>query len=62
MNLPAYFRAQAERCLRLSRTCFDLSVAEQLRGMADDLRGKAVELESAYPPATRHNARHSSHG
>jgi hypothetical protein len=62
MTLPAYFRAQAERCLRLSRTCFDLSVAEQLRGMADELRLKAVELESAYPPVAMRDARRSSHG
>jgi hypothetical protein len=45
MTLPAYFRRQAERCLRLSRSCFDLSTAEQLRTMADDFLLKARELE-----------------
>jgi hypothetical protein len=63
MNLPAYFKAQAERCARLSRACFDLSVAEQLRAMADELRLKAAELERAYPPMTaRDGVRRTSHG
>lgn len=63
MNLPAYFRAQAERCSRLSRSCFDLSVAEQLRAMAEELRVKADELEGGHPDlAMRDSARHSSHG
>ena len=62
MSLPAYLRAQAERCARLSRTCFDLSVAEQLRAMADELRVKATELEGAFPPMTlRDGTRTTSH-
>jgi hypothetical protein len=45
MNLPNYLRHQAERCLRLSRSCFDLSIAEQLRAMAGELQRKARELD-----------------
>jgi hypothetical protein len=50
MTLAAYFRRQAEHCSRLSRSCFDLSVAEQLRTLADELRLKAAEIDSAGPP------------
>jgi hypothetical protein len=51
MTLAAYLRRQADRCARLSRSCYDLSVAEDLRSMADELRVKAAELETASPLA-----------
>lgn len=41
-----YFRRRAQTCLRLARTCFDLSVAKELRLMAEDFAAKAAEIES----------------
>jgi hypothetical protein len=42
---PDYLRRQAETCLRLARTTFDLATAERLRYMAADFNAKADELE-----------------
>jgi hypothetical protein len=48
----AYLRRQAETCLHLARTTFDLSTAERLRFLAADLSAKAdaVEDRSALVP------------
>jgi len=40
-----YLRRQAESCLSLSRTTFDLAIAARLRALADELRRKAQELD-----------------
>ena len=40
-----YLRRQADTCLRIARSCFDLTAAERLRYMALELRAKAVEIE-----------------
>jgi hypothetical protein len=40
-----YLRRQAEKCLALSRATFDLSVARRLRGLADEFRDKAAEVD-----------------
>ena len=39
-----YFHNQALRCYRLARQCFELSVAEQLNELGDELDAKAREL------------------
>jgi hypothetical protein len=41
----AYLRRQADTCLRIARTTFDLSTAEGLRFLAIELRSKAAELD-----------------
>ena len=40
-----FLRRQAENCLRIARSCFDLSSAERLRMIAQDLNAKANEIE-----------------
>jgi hypothetical protein len=40
-----YLHRQAENCLRIARTCFDLASAERMRHMANDLKAQATELE-----------------
>ena len=40
-----YLRRQAEACLQLSRTTFDLGIAGRLRAIAEELRRKAAEIE-----------------
>ena len=40
-----FLRRQAENCLRIARSCFDLSSAERLRLMANDLNAKAEEID-----------------
>jgi hypothetical protein len=42
---PEFLRNQAENCLRIARTCFDLASAERLRLMAAELNAKAAEIE-----------------
>jgi hypothetical protein len=42
---PEFLRRQAENCLRIARTCFDLASAERLRLMAAELHAKAAEIE-----------------
>ena len=45
MLTPEFLRRQAENCLRIARTCFDLASAERLRLMAAELHAKAAEIE-----------------
>jgi hypothetical protein len=45
MSTPEFLRRQAETCLRIARTCFDLASAERLRLMAAELAAKAAELD-----------------
>ena len=40
-----FLRRQAENCLRIARSCFDLGSAERLRLMAVELYAKAEEIE-----------------
>lgn len=46
MLTPEYLRNQAENCLRIARSCFDLASAERLRLMAAELKAKAAEMEN----------------
>ena len=45
MLTPEYLRRQAENCLRIARSCFDLASAERLRLMAGELNAKATEMD-----------------
>ena len=45
MLTPEFLRRQAENCLRIARTCFDLASAERMRLMAAELNAKADEIE-----------------
>jgi hypothetical protein len=45
-----YLRRQADNCLRIARTCFDLAAAERLRRMATELQAKADESEAQTLP------------
>ena len=45
MLTPEFLRRQAENCLRIARSCFDLGSAERLRLMAAELDAKAAELD-----------------
>jgi hypothetical protein len=45
MLTPEFLRRQAENCLRIARSCFDLASAERLRMMAAELTTKAEEIE-----------------
>lgn len=45
MLTPEFLRRQAENCLRIARSCFDLASAERLRLMAAELNAKAAEME-----------------
>jgi hypothetical protein len=45
MLTPEFLRRQAENCLRIARSCFDLASAERLRLMAAELDAKAAEME-----------------
>jgi hypothetical protein len=49
MQMADYLRAQAATCLLWSRDCFDLTVARQLRLLAEELMAKAAELEAGSP-------------
>ena len=42
---PEFLRRQAENCLRIARSCFDLASAERLRLMAAELNAKAAEMD-----------------
>ena len=44
-----YLRAQADKCDRWSRDCFDLTAATRFRLMAEEFRMKATEIEAAAP-------------
>jgi hypothetical protein len=45
MSIPAYYRAQAQRCLALSRSCSDRKQAVQLAFIAARYFDRAEELE-----------------
>jgi hypothetical protein len=45
MITAEFLRRQAENCLRIARSCFDLGSAERLRLMAGELHAKADEIE-----------------
>ena len=45
MLTPEFLRRQAENCLRIARSCFDLASAERLRLMAAELKAKAAEMD-----------------
>ena len=45
MLTPEFLRRQAENCLRIARSCFDLASAERLRLMAAELNAKAAEMD-----------------
>jgi hypothetical protein len=45
MLTPEFLRRQAENCLLIARSCFDLRSAEQLRLMAAEFKAKAAEME-----------------
>ena len=45
MPLAEYLRRQAQNCLRIGRNCFDLSSAERMRLLANELNAKATEIE-----------------
>jgi hypothetical protein len=46
MLTPEFLRRQADNCLRISRSCFDLASAERLRLMAMELTTKAAEMDN----------------
>ena len=45
MLTPEFLRRQADNCLRIARSCFDLASAERLRLMAAELNAKAAEMD-----------------
>ena len=45
MPSSEYLRHQAENCLRIARTCFDLASAERLRLLAGEFTAKAAEID-----------------
>jgi hypothetical protein len=45
MLTPEFLRRQAENCLRIARSCFDLTSSERLRLMAAELNAKATEMD-----------------
>jgi hypothetical protein len=45
MITAEFLRRQAENCLRIARSCFDLGSAERLRLMAVELHAKAEEID-----------------
>ena len=49
MLTPEFLRRQAENCLRIARSCFDLASAERLRLMAAELNAKAAEMDEDRP-------------
>ena len=60
MLTPEYLRRQADNCLLIARTCFDLRSAEQLRLMAAELKAKAAEMERDERTPYRAMARNST--
>jgi hypothetical protein len=55
MLTPEFLRRQAENCLRIARTCFDLASAERLRLMAAELNEKAAELSEQRQDRSPHS-------
>ena len=61
MLTPEFLRNQAENCLRIARSCFDLTSAERLRMMAAELNAKATEMDqdkrqNRWQPAMERNS------
>jgi hypothetical protein len=54
-----YFHSQALRCYRLARQCFELSVAEELNELGDELQAKARELDNGHSRVSAHTAIHA---
>jgi hypothetical protein len=50
----SFLRRQAEHCIALSRGTFDLTIAGQLRTMADEFRAKASHWEDEIDPVPAH--------
>jgi hypothetical protein len=40
-----YLRRQADNCLHIARSCFDLASVERMRHLAGELKAKADEIE-----------------
>ena len=55
-----YLRRQAQNCLRIARSCFDLASAERLRLMAAELNAKADELDVGQKFSPHHYANGAS--
>jgi hypothetical protein len=55
MSMSTYYRAQAQRCLALSRACFDGKQRVQLLLMANRYFERAEELEQTVRFQTRHH-------
>ena len=43
-----YLRRQADNCLHIARSCFDLTSVERMRLMAGELKAKADEIEKRH--------------
>jgi hypothetical protein len=53
MENAQYFEEQSQRCYRLARGCFDLSVAEKLNALGNEFKDKAQKMGAewvAWPP------------
>jgi hypothetical protein len=50
MSTSTFLRRQAEHCIALSRSTFDLTLAGRLRAMAEELRAKAMEWDDSPVP------------
>ena len=50
----SFLRRQAELCIALSRTTFDLTVASRLRTMAEEFRAKADHIEGEFEQRPPH--------
>jgi hypothetical protein len=57
MAIAKFLHRQAERCFRLSQSCYDLTAAERLRHIAEELRLKAEEIEDGEAVAAHMNGR-----
>jgi hypothetical protein len=44
-NDTNFLRRQAEHCIALSRTTFDLTLAARLRALAEEFRDRAAHLD-----------------
>lgn len=47
----SFLRGLASRCHSLSRNCFDLAAASELRRLGEELDAKAAEIERISLPA-----------
>jgi hypothetical protein len=61
MLTPEFLRRQAENCLRIARSCFDLASAERLRLMATELTAKAAEIEQSNQESRRSRSMERNH-